>query len=66
LEAHWLSKTHWPPPVVLGTQSPFVQTSPVPQSAAELQAGSQRPLAHCPPTPHSLLKWQSGDAVGNG
>jgi hypothetical protein len=32
-------KTQAPPPVVLGWQTPPMQASPVPQSAAELHAG---------------------------
>jgi hypothetical protein len=51
---------------MLGWQKPPVQASPVPQSAAEVQADWQTPSSQRAPTPHSLLKWQSGDAVGNG
>lgn len=58
--------THSPPPAMLGWQKPPVQASPVPQSAAEVQADWQTPSSQRAPTPHSLLKWQSGDAVGNG
>src|SRR5262245_11494366 len=45
------------------TQRPLVQVWPVPQLAADEQAGWQAPLTHRPPWPHSLLKSHEVDGL---